>query len=225
MSRGRISLVVLDVAGTTLEDDDAVGRCLREALAGAGFRPTVAEVNAVMGWPKPAAIRHLLGAAGGDERVAAVHAGFVRRMLRFYAEDPSVREVPGTSEALRALREAGIKVALDTGFDRPIMRTLLARVGWERDGLIDGSVTSDEVDQGRPWPDMIRRLMADLGVADPRHVAKVGDTPSDLQEGASAGCGRVIGVTAGTHSREELARSPHTDLIGTVAELPGLLLG
>ena len=42
---------------------------------------------------------------------------------------------------------------------------------------------------------MIRRLMEQFGIDDPQRVAKVGDTPVDLQEGQSAGCGLVVGVT------------------------------
>jgi phosphoglycolate phosphatase-like HAD superfamily hydrolase len=63
------------------------------------------------------------------------------------------------------------------------------------------------------------------GVTDARRVAKVGDTPSDLQEGRAAGCGLVIGVTNGSHTREQLEPHPHTHLIDNLRELPGLLLG
>ena len=66
--------------------------------------------------------------------------------------------------------------------------------------------------------------MALTGVSDPQAVAKVGDTPSDLLEGRAAGCGLVIGVTNGTHTREELAPHPHTHLIGSLRELPALVL-
>ena len=55
-------------------------------------------------------------------------------------------------------------------------------------------------------------------------VAKVGDTPSDLQEGTAAGCGLVIGVANGTHTREQLAAHPHTHLIASLQELPALVL-
>ena len=51
----------------------------------------------------------------------------------------------------------------------------------------------------------------------------MGDTPVDLEEGTNAGCGRVIGVTRGTHTRAQLLPYPHTDLIETVADLPRLL--
>jgi Predicted phosphatases len=89
--------------------------------------------------------------------------------------------------------------------------------------LIDASVTSDEVDRGRPHPDMIRRLMLKLDFTDPRRIAKVGDTPADLLEGKNAGCGLVIGVTQGSCARDQLERFPHDYLIGSVAELPELL--
>jgi phosphonatase-like hydrolase len=85
---------------------------------------------------------------------------------------------------------------------------------------IDATVTSDEVAQGRPFPDMIFRAMELTGVTDVKRVAKVGDTPSDLGEGMAAGCGWVVGVTGGSHTREELLAHPHTHLIPSIAQLP-----
>ncbi len=89
--------------------------------------------------------------------------------------------------------------------------------------MLDTTVTSDEVERGRPHPDMLLKAMRDLGISDARAVAKVGDTPSDLEEGTAAGCGMVVGVTGGSHTAEQLKPHPHTHLIGTVAELPALL--
>ena len=114
-------------------------------------------------------------------------------------------------------------MALDTGFSRVITQVILDRLGWLSSQLIDATICSDEVERGRPYPDMIHALMGQLNVSDARRVAKVGDTPVDLQEGEQAGCGRVIGVTGGTHSRRELEAYYHTDLVETVAELPALL--
>ena len=101
------------------------------------------------------------------------------------------------------LSEAGVLVALGTGFSR--------------------SIASDEVPRGRPHPDMIDALREKLGVTEPGRVAKIGDTPSDLLQGTAACCGWVIGVTRGSHSEQELAVHPHTCLIPTVAVLPALL--
>jgi phosphonatase-like hydrolase len=155
--------------------------------------------------------------------VDAIHEDFVGRMIRFYQSDPSVYEIPGTSAVFRRLRRAGIQVAVNTGFGRTITAVLLDRLGWERQGLLQASVTSDEVPRGRPFPDMIQHLMRRLGVAEARQVIKVGDTPADLQEGTNAGCALVIGVTQGSHSREQLEGHPHTHLVDSVVQVPGLL--
>jgi phosphonatase-like hydrolase len=217
------ALVVFDLAGTTVEDPGAVNRCLREALAAAGVRPSEAEVDAVMGIPKPQAIRILVERAGRlaeiESALASVYDDFAARMERYYREDPGVREVPGSGDVFRALHAAGARVAVDTGFSRPITQIVLERMGWKRLGLIDASVTSDEVPRGRPAPDMVHYLMQRLGVTDPARVAKVGDAPADLEEGTNAGCGWVIGVTDGTHTRAQLAPFPHTHLIANVRDL------
>jgi phosphonatase-like hydrolase len=219
----RVQLVVFDMAGTTVYDGDAVRSCFRATLGAAGLAAATAAIHAVMGLPKPEAIRRLAGPDAPQSRVDALHEDFVARMKRYYEADPAVREADGATATFARLRAAGVKVALDTGFSRPIVDVLLKRLGWREGQTIDASVTSDEVPRGRPHPDMVLHLMRKLGVADARSVAKVGDTPSDLQQGTAAGCGWVIGVTSGTHTREQLAPVPHTHLIERLLELPAVL--
>ena len=211
------------MAGTTVYDGDAVRSCFRATLADADLSAAPEVINAVMGLPKPEAIRRLAGPGVPAQRIAAIHEDFVARMKRYYDTNSNVREADGASALFARLRGAGVKVALDTGFSRPIVDVLLHRLGWRHGEAIDASVTSDEVARGRPHPDMILHLMRAQAVGDPRAVAKVGDTPVDLQEGTAAGCGWVVGITSGTHTREQLARLSHTHLIDSLAELPGLL--
>lgn len=220
---GELGLVVFDIAGTTVRDDDGVGRCFRAALGRAGVEVEAARVNAVMGRPKPDAIRQLMtghGRRAPDERVVeAAHADFVDRMIRFYATDPGVEAMPGAEELFQELRKRNVRVSLDTGFSRDIVEVLMGRLGWEVVHTLDAIVCSDEVERGRPAPDLIFEAMRRVGVSDPSRVAKVGDTPSDLASGTAAGCGWVIGVTHGTHTRAELAAHPRTHLADSLAEV------
>jgi phosphonatase-like hydrolase len=221
-----IELVVFDLAGTTVHDGDAVNSCFRAALAVVGVNADPATVNLVMGLPKREAIRRLLAQSErslADEKINAIHADFVKRMQHHYATASSIHEVPGATATFGLLRRQGIKVALNTGFSRDIVEVLLARLGWHSPAIIDAVVTSDEVARGRPHPDMIRLLMARLGIDDARKVVKVGDTWADLEEGANAGCGLVIGVTTGSFTREQLQSRPHSHIVGSVAEVPALL--
>jgi phosphonatase-like hydrolase len=220
-------LVVFDMAGTTVEEGGAVYRCLRETLESAGLEVEAETIHEVKGMAKDEALRLLIERSpGGLQRLShltEIHSEFVRRMLDFYRTDSSVTEVAGASDTFQCLQRAGIKVALNTGFSRDIVDVLLDRLGWNDGKLINATVASDEVKYGRPAPDMIRYLMQRLGVPDPQHVAKVGDTPADLLEGTNAGCGLIIGVTQGASTRQELEKFTHDYLIGTVAKLPGLL--
>jgi phosphonatase-like hydrolase len=223
-----IELAVFDMAGTTVDDrGGVVNRCFRETLAAHGLAVEPEAVDAVMGLPKPEAFRLLVGRSPQAERLSgtldAMHAAFVARMVSFYETDPSVAEVAGCSALFSRLRSAGIKVALDTGFSRPIADVILRRLGWADGSLVDATVASDEVAHGRPHPDMILTLMSRLGVSDPKTVVKIGDAPADLDEGFAAGCRWVIGVTWGTHTRAQLERYAYTHLVDSLQDLASLL--
>jgi phosphonatase-like hydrolase len=215
-----VELVVFDMAGTTVLDRDDVAGVMAAALADAGAPVEIAAVKPVMGHPKPVAIAHLLAGRPGD--VDAIHRDFVARMIDHYRYEPGIREVLGTSAVFRWLRAHGVKIALDTGFSRPIAEAVVDRLGFG--SKIDVLATSDEVAHGRPYPDLIYLAMERAGVTNPALVVKVGDTPSDLQQGRAAGCGLVVGVTEGSHTRDDLMKYSHDLLLPTVASLPSALL-
>ncbi len=223
----QIELVVFDMAGTTVSEGGAVYKALRDTLAANGLEVNADAINQVKGTDKREALRVLIEQSPMRDELLpglkAIHEDFVERLLAFYRTDPAITEFPGTGETFRRLKAVGIKVALNTGFSRDIAQILIDRLGWQREGLIDASITSDEVEAGRPHPFMIRALMARLGVGDAARVAKVGDAPADLWEGKNAGCELVVGVTGGSSTRQQLEPHPHDHLIGTVAELPALL--
>ncbi|MEI7657467.1 MAG: HAD family hydrolase [Phycisphaerae bacterium] len=217
-----LELFVFDMAGTTVDDaGDHVAAALVSVLEQAGVHATAREVDPVMGIPKPLAIRELLRHARGcmpdPDEVHAVHAEFQAAMVDFYRIDPSVREIPGASGLFRRLRDAGVRVTLDTGFDRLIVDAIIERLGWS--GLVDDSIASDEVDRGRPEPDMIRALMRRAGVTDPVRVGKLGDSVSDIDEGLNAGCGFVGAIVNGRTS-PFLASYPSVVPVRSLEALP-----
>lgn len=224
----RIELAVFDMAGTTVSEGGTVYAALRETLADYGLRVGDEAIATVRGTDKREALRKLIEISGPErgllDHLAEINSYFVTRLLKFYGSDPSVTEIDGTSEVFIRLKEMGVKVALNTGFSREIAQVLIDRLGWERGGLIDGSVTSDEVEQGRPHQFMIRHLMSQFGIADPLKVAKTGDAPADLLEGYNAGCGLNIGVLYGSSRREELEVHPHHHLVERISEIPTLIV-
>ena len=217
----RPSLVVLDLAGTTVRDDGQVPAAFRATLAACGVALEDAELTALRGSSKMEAIRRKLPAGADlDARAAKAFEAFRARLAALY-EESGVAEVAGAASAMRALRAAGIRVALNTGFDRDTTNLLLGALRWDA-GLVDAVVTGDDVAHGRPAPDLILRAMELTGVASAADVANAGDTVLDLRAGAAAGVGWNVGVLSGAHGREILEREPHTVLLGSAAELPVL---
>lgn len=225
-----IALVVFDLIGTTVKDNRDIHKVLKQTLAEHGVTISLDEANEVMGIPKPVAIRQLLEKRHTGKKsittewIDSIHTSFVERMIHFYKYDPTVGEKDGVRETLRKLKESKLKIVVDTGFDRQITDPLLERLGWKNNKLIDGSVTSDEVERGRPFPDMIFRAMEIAGISNAEQVVKVGDTAFDVQEGLSAGCKFVVGVTTGAFTRQQLQRANPTHLIDHISELPAIVL-
>ena len=212
-------LVVLDLAGTTVEDRGQVPAAFVAALATHGIRVPDAGVQALRGSSKRAAVAALVP-PGPDhsQRTESVYASFQQELHARYAAT-GVRTVPGTAETLGWLRARGVRIALNTGFDRDTTQRLLAHL----DGLAaaaDAVVCGDDVPRGRPAPDLILRAMTITGTVRPDGVANVGDTTLDLEAGRRAGVRWNVGVLSGAHGREALAAAPHTHLLETVADLP-----
>ena len=211
------------MAGTTVVDDGQVPQAFVAALAEHGIAVGDSDIRNVRGASKRQAILDLLPQGPGrEEKAARALAAFRQHLARLY--QGTVREIPGASGTFGWLRSRGVRVALNTGFDRETAQMLLEALGWH-EGIADAVVCGDDVERGRPAPDMILRCMDLAKVAGAGSVANVGDTVLDLQAGHNAKVGWNIGVLTGAHERSLMAAQPHTHLLGSVADLPPLLSG
>lgn len=136
-------------------------------------------------------------AATVDAGVAGLADALYDRLLRPEGWLPYT----DTAETLRALRAAGVRVAVvsNIGFDiRPLFSA------WGMADLIDAYALSYEVGRCKPDPGIFLRACGMLGV-DPERALMVGDTPADAGA-VRAGCpalvlpaadaGRANGLTA-----------------------------
>lgn len=217
-----LKLMVFDMAGTTVEDGGQVPKAFNAALAEADIRITDEQLAQIRGASKREAIAELVakyGKPAWQGRSEEVYASFVRHMAREF--DAGVRALPGAEEAFRFLRSQGVKIALTTGFDRDIARLLLDALGWT--AIADHFACGDDVPRGRPAPYLIFRAMEATGIDSVHEVGTLGDTVLDLQAGHHAGVRLNLGTLSGAHDRRKMEREPHTHLIASVADLPGLM--
>ena len=212
-----VELVIFDMAGTTVRDSGQVTDAFTSALSEHGIEVTADELLKVRGSSKREAVRRFIPE---EELAKTVYDSFRRHLARLY-RTRGVKPVEGAESLFRWLKQRGVRVALNTGFDRDITGLLLSALSWD-EGVVDAVVCGDDVLRGRPAPDLILCAMERARVTDARRVVNVGDTVLDLQAGHSAGAHWNVGVFSGAHERKLLEQAPHTHLLESVAALPNL---
>lgn len=220
-----VKLVVFDLAGTTVKDNNDVSKAFQSALSQYGYSVPLEQINPIMGYEKTEAITKMLNTHEPDTSkinpglVGNIHRDFVRTMIDHYSFSGTIEALPNVEETFAALQASGIRVGINTGFSRDIADAIINRLQWRDKKLIDFLVGSDEVKQGRPSPLMIQKMMEEGNIEDANDVVKVGDTEVDVREGQNTGCRFVIAVTTGAFSRAELEPYQPTHIIDDIAEV------
>lgn len=232
----QINLVVFDMAGTTIKDENEVQNCFLEAAASTGLKAEIDRINSMMGWSKKKVFETIWQTQIGREnpdyltKVETSFAKFKEILENHYKTQP-VSPTEGCLEIFHWLRSQQIKIALTTGFYREVTNIILNRLEWdtglntdyigEKNAIIQASITPTEIynHEGRPAPYMIQKAMYKLDIKDPQTVIKVGDTPADLAAGINANCLYSLGITNGTHTQGQLAQYPHHGLLKSISDL------
>lgn len=225
-----VKLVVLDMAGTTLKDENNVADAFQKSMKHYGYEIPIHIINPLMGFKKTEAILMMLeeyesdSSKITDQIIQQIHEDFIKIMIRFYETSKDISALPGVEETMKEIKAEGIKIGMNTGFSKEVAEVIVKRLQWKEKGLIDILVGSDEVERGRPYPYMIQKMMSELGIESGAKIAKVGDTEVDMMEGHQAGCAYIIGVTTGTYTREELEKANPTHIIDSFKEVSSILL-
>ena len=197
--RGPVKLAILDWAGTTVDYGCYAPMVVFvEVFRRQGVEITVEEARRPMGLAKRDHIRAISQIAEVAARWQGVHGepcdeSDVGRMfekdfrpLQIECIARYAGLIPGTLEAVEALRGRDIRIGTTTGYftEAAEINSAEARTqGYEPDSAICAS----DVPAGRPEPWMVYRNMERTGVFPSAAVVKVGDTVLDVQEGVNAG--------------------------------------
>jgi phosphoglycolate phosphatase len=219
-----IRLAVLDMAGTTVRDDGIVESAFLRALESIGIPQDdpamparLQYVQDTMGRSKIEVFRGLLDDEDLAQRATRGFEDAVADVVRAGA----VSALPGAEDAFAALRSAGVKICLTTGFAPETQALIVDALGWG--DLVDLTLAPGDGRRGRPHPDLALHALMQLGIDDVRSIAVGGDTANDLLAGWRAGASVVAGVLTGAHGRAELEAAPHTHVLESIAELPAAI--
>jgi HAD superfamily hydrolase (TIGR01509 family) len=114
-----------------------------------------------------------------------ISAEVVKLMIESYSEELPL--LPGADEAVRRIG-ARWPLGLASSSNREIIDTVLERTGWAE--LFAVTVSSEEVERGKPAPDVYLEAAARLGV-EPRACVAVEDSNAGIGAAVAAGMGVV----------------------------------
>lgn len=194
----RYKLVIFDLDGTILDTLEDLAAATNAALEMHGFpRHSVEDVRRFVGNGVANLIRRAVPAGTGEAECARVLADF----KAYYRDHINVHTRPyaGVPALLKALRDAGVKVGVNSNkFDAALQS--LCHIHYE--GLYDYAVGESECTPKKPDPTAALRIMDALNVA-PADTIYIGDSNVDLQTAANAGVDGAW-VSWGFRRRDEM---------------------
>ena len=139
----KIKLVIFDLSGTTVEDDNAVAKSLHRAAVEYGLDVPLEEFQKTIGTNKIHLYQFMIARNQGKEvkfedfekydfpeiqaEAQQLFANYSVIMLDYYRQNVSAME--GAEEVFQWCKSQGIKVATDTGFHRDVNHTIINGLG------------------------------------------------------------------------------------------------
>jgi phosphonatase-like hydrolase len=221
-----IRMVVFDMAGTTIDENNVVYKTLQKAINENGFNISLDQVlEEGAGKEKSQAIKSILkeyAEIEDNKRTGEIYQHFIILLNEAYRY-LDVKAQPNAVELFKILKRRNILVILNTGYNSETAYSLLEKLGWIKGVEFDGLITASDVNNNRPDPDMILLAMKRFGIQDATEVIKLGDSIIDIEEGRNAGCALSIGITSGAHSFKQLESAKPDFIIDDLLELVPLI--
>jgi len=223
-----IRMVVFDMAGTTVNENNLVYKTVQKVINEAGFPVSLDDVlKHGAGKEKHKAITDVLTACTDAKNIGAIadraFANFKVALEAIY-DEAEITTFDGMEDFFDKLKNNDIKVVLNTGYDRKTASKLMTKLNWMVGNQVDALITADDVENGRPNPDMIHMAMKMFGITNAAQVLKAGDSVIDITEGKNSGCGLTVGVLSGAQSSEQLEAAHPDYILQNVTELQRILL-
>lgn len=218
-SLSRVRMFVFDMAGTTVNEKGIVYKTFKDTFKEFGIRIPDDEFVRYYGMQKTQVISEVVDRIPtiDESNKIRIYDRFKDNLKNNYMKEDSMCPMEGSLELFDFLRERGIKVCLNTGFDREMASFVVNRLNFNYH--IDDYVSSSDVSRGRPQPFMIRKLMERSHISDPQQVVKVGDTTLDILEGRNSRTLHQFAVLTGEESEKSLLKSEPSGVFANLKDL------
>ncbi len=182
-----IEAAVFDLDGVLLQSEEVWDEVRERYVRERGGRYDEEVQRAMMGMSAPEWSRYLHDEAGVPDEPETINRDVVELMLEAYRHELPL--LPGAAEAVRRVG-AELPLALASSSNREIFEEVLRLAGLE--DCFRATVSSEEVQRGKPAPDVYLEAARRLGVA-PERCAAIEDSHAGIRSAKAAGM-RVVAI-------------------------------
>jgi HAD superfamily hydrolase (TIGR01509 family) len=176
-----IEAVVFDLDGVILDSEEIWDRVREQYIRERGGRYDAEAQRTMMGMSSEEWSRFIHEQLGVEASPAEINADVVELMNARYRADLPL--VPGAPEALQHMAGT-FPLGLASSSNRPLIAVALELA--ELNELFRATVSSEEVERGKPAPDVYLEAARRLGV-DPKRCAAIEDSHSGIASANAAG--------------------------------------
>ena len=181
-----IDAVVFDMDGVLIQSEEVWDEVREAYVRERGGRYDAEIQRAMMGMSSTEWSRYLHETADVPDEPDTINAEVVRRMLAAYHDHLPLIE--GAVDAVRRLA-ARYPLGLASSSNRPLIDAALETAGLA--SCFAATVSSEEVERGKPAPDVYLEAARRLGVA-PRSCAAVEDSHGGIRSAKAAGMHVIV---------------------------------
>jgi HAD superfamily hydrolase (TIGR01509 family) len=215
----KIEAVVFDLDGILVQSEELWDQARRELAEEHGIEWPEGATDAMMGMSSKEWSRYVHDEVGVPDDPATINDKVLAWVEKRYRKD--LPWIPGAQEAVRRMAEA-FPLGLATSSNREIIDIVIEEGGFA--DLIEVTVSSEEVDRGKPAPDVYLEATRRMGV-DPARTAAIEDSTNGLLAAHNAGM-RVIAIPNDAHPPAEKGLAVADAVIDSIEKLdPGVVMG
>jgi HAD superfamily hydrolase (TIGR01549 family) len=197
---------IFDVDGTLLDSVDLHAIAWHEAMVRFGHEVSFEQARSQIGKGGDKLIPVFLSE---DERRDHGKELDAWRSEQFKAKYlPLIRPFSAVPDLLQRSRDAGLRIAIASSAKKDELEKYLDIAGIRK--LTDETVSSEDVDESKPAPDIFEAVLKKLAI-EGRDAVAIGDTPYDAEAAGKAEV-RAIGVLCGGFKEDELRKAGCTEI-------------
>ncbi|AQH05187.1 HAD family hydrolase (plasmid) [Burkholderia sp. KK1] len=200
---------IFDIDGTLIDSVDLHAQAWREAFAHFGFEVSFEQARSQIGKGGDKLLPVFLSEDQIRDHGKELQAWRAKHFKANYLQ--MVRPFAAVPELLQRLRDGGLKLAVASSAKKDELEVDLDIAGVA--GIFNVTVSSEDVAQSKPAPDVFEVALQKLGVP-PDAAIVIGDSPYDAQAAGRTGL-RTIGVLSGGFPEQSLRDA------GCIAVYPG----